>query len=81
MFVIQARERDALKAHLAELGVATDVHYPLPAHQQTPYVQFASGPLPTTERPAREVLSLPLYPELFDDSVDYVVKVLRAHGA
>jgi dTDP-4-amino-4,6-dideoxygalactose transaminase len=81
LFVVQARERDALKAHLAEHGVATDVHYPLAAHQQTPYLQFASGPLPTTERLAREVLSLPLYPELADESVDYVVKVLRAYGA
>ena len=81
LFVVQARERDALKAHLAERGVATDVHYPLAAHQQTPYVQFAGGPLPTTERLAREVLSLPLYPELPDDSVDYVVKVLHAYGS
>ncbi len=81
LFVIQTRERDALKVHLAERGVATDVHYPLPAHQQAPYLEFASGALPTTERLAREVLSLPLYPELSDDSVDYVVKVLRAYGA
>jgi dTDP-4-amino-4,6-dideoxygalactose transaminase len=81
LFVVQTRERDALKAHLAEQGVSTDVHYPLPAHQQTPYVQFASGPLPTTERLAREVLSLPLYPELSDASVDYVTGVLRAYGA
>jgi dTDP-4-amino-4,6-dideoxygalactose transaminase len=81
LFVVQTRERDALKAHLAEQGVSTDVHYPLPAHQQTPYAQFASGPLPTTERLAREVLSLPLYPELSDESVDYVTGVLRAYGA
>jgi dTDP-4-amino-4,6-dideoxygalactose transaminase len=81
LFVVQSGERDALKAHLAERGVATDVHYPLPAHQQTPYVQFAAGPLPTTERLAREVLSLPLYPELAEDSVDYVLKALCAYGA
>jgi dTDP-3-amino-3,4,6-trideoxy-alpha-D-glucose transaminase len=81
LFVIQCRERDALKAHLEKQGVATDVHYPLPAHQQTPYLQFGDGPLPTTERLAREVLSLPLYPELSDQSVDYVIEVLRAYGA
>jgi dTDP-4-amino-4,6-dideoxygalactose transaminase len=80
LFVVQVRERDALKVHLAERGVVTDVHYPLPAHQQAPYREFATGPLPTTERLAREVLSLPLYPELSDDSVDYVVKVLRAYA-
>ncbi|HEY1294352.1 MAG TPA: DegT/DnrJ/EryC1/StrS family aminotransferase [Chloroflexota bacterium] len=81
LFVIQSTERDALKAHLAESGVSTGIHYPLAAHQQTPYAQFASGPLPTTERLAREVLSLPLYPELSEASVEYVVKVLRAYGA
>jgi dTDP-4-amino-4,6-dideoxygalactose transaminase len=81
LFVVQTRERDALRAHLAERGVATDVHYPLPAHQQTPYLEFASGPLPTSERLARQVVSLPLYPELPDDSVDYVMRVLRAYGA
>lgn len=81
LFVVQSRERDALKTHLEQHDVATDIHYPLPAHQQTPYIQFASGPLPNTERLAREVLSLPLYPELSDESVDYVIEVLRAYGA
>jgi dTDP-4-amino-4,6-dideoxygalactose transaminase len=81
LFVIQCRQRDALKAYLTECGVGTDVHYPLPAHQQTPYVEFSNGPLPTTERLAREVLSLPMYPELSPDSVDYVLEVLRAYGA
>ena len=82
LFVIQCgRGRDALKAHLAERGVGTDVHYPLAAHQQTPYIEFSNGPLPTTERLAREVLSLPMYPELSLDSVDYVLEVLRAYGA
>jgi dTDP-4-amino-4,6-dideoxygalactose transaminase len=81
LFVIQSTERDALKAHLAEFGVSTGVHYPLAAHQQTPYVGFCKDRLPTTERLAREVLSLPLYPELSDASLDYVVKVLRAYGA
>jgi dTDP-3-amino-3,4,6-trideoxy-alpha-D-glucose transaminase len=81
LFVIQTRERNLLADRLAQAGVATDVHYPLGAHQQIPYAEFASGPLPTTERLAREVLSLPLYPELSPDSVEYVVKVLRAYGA
>jgi dTDP-4-amino-4,6-dideoxygalactose transaminase len=81
LFVVQCRQRDALKAHLAECGVGTDVHYPLAAHQQVPYIKFSTGPLPTTERLAREVLSLPLYPELSPDSVDDVLEVLRAYGA
>ena len=83
LFVIRSRARDELKRHLAEHGVGTDVHYPLPAHLQTPYAQYGDGPgsLPNTERLAREVLSLPIYPELSDDSVDYVCQVLRTYGA
>jgi dTDP-4-amino-4,6-dideoxygalactose transaminase len=81
LFVIQSRERDRLKAFLAERGVGTDVHYPLAAHQQTPYARFASGALPHTERLANEVLSLPLYPELAERDVDYVLDSLRAYGA
>jgi dTDP-4-amino-4,6-dideoxygalactose transaminase len=81
LFVVQAPQRDALQAHLARSGVGTDVHYPLPAHQQAPYAAYAADALPRTERLAREVLSLPLYPELAEESVDYVLEWLRAYGA
>jgi dTDP-3-amino-3,4,6-trideoxy-alpha-D-glucose transaminase len=83
LFVIQSRERDALKAYLAERGIATDVHYPLAAHLQKPYLAYGAGAgsLPHSERLANEVLSLPLYPELSDENVDYVCNVLRSYGA
>jgi dTDP-3-amino-3,4,6-trideoxy-alpha-D-glucose transaminase len=83
LFVVRARRRDALRAHLADAGVGADVHYPLPAHLQAPYASFAAGggSLPRTERLAQEVLSLPMYPELAVDDVDYVCQVVRAYGA
>jgi len=83
LFVVQSRARKGLQAYLAEHGIGTDVHYPLPAHLQPPYAQYGGGPgsLPNTERLARRVLSLPIYPELPDDSVDYVCQVLRTYGA
>jgi dTDP-3-amino-3,4,6-trideoxy-alpha-D-glucose transaminase len=83
LFVVRTPHRDRMKAHLTQKGVGTDIHYPLPAHLQTPYLQYGDGPgsLPETERLAREVLSLPIYPELSDDSVDYVCQVLRTYGA
>ena len=83
LFVVQTRHRDRLKAHLASNGIGTDVHYPLPAHLQAPYAQYGNGQgsLPVTERLAAEVLSLPIYPELADDDVEYVSQVLRAYGA
>lgn len=79
LFVVRTPKRDALKTYLAEHGVGTDVHYPLPAHLQKPYAAAVS--LPCTELLANEVLSLPLYPELADESVEYVAGLLRAHGA
>ena len=83
LYVVTAADRDGLRAHLAERGIGTDVHYPLPAHLQAPYAEFGqgAGTLPHTERLAREVLSLPLYPELSEASVDYVAQQLAAHGA
>jgi len=83
LFVVRTPHRDELQAHLTEHGIGTDIHYPLPAHLQPPYAQYGAGPgsLPVTERLAREVLSLPIYPELSHDSIDYVCQVLRTYGA
>ncbi len=83
LFVIRSARRDALRQRLSNYGVGSDIHYPLPAHLQKPYIAFGNGEgsLPHTERLAREVLSLPMYPELPDADVDYVCDALRTHGA
>ena len=79
LFVIQTDARDALKVYLADQGIATGVHYPVPPHLQAPYA--ASVDLPRTEGLAQRVLSLPMYPELSEDSVDYVARAIGAYGA
>jgi dTDP-4-amino-4,6-dideoxygalactose transaminase len=83
LFVVRTPERDALKAYLADHGIGTDVHYPLPVHLQTPYAEYGQGrgSLPATEQLAGEILSLPIYPELAPDDVDYVCQTLRTYGA
>jgi dTDP-4-amino-4,6-dideoxygalactose transaminase len=83
LFVVRTPQRDALKAYLTERGIGTDIHYPLPVHLQAPYAQYGGGPgsLPNTEQLAGEILSLPIYPELSDDDVDYVCQTLRSYGA
>jgi dTDP-3-amino-3,4,6-trideoxy-alpha-D-glucose transaminase len=81
LFVVRTALRDSLREHLAHNGVGSDIHYPVPVHLQAPYAEYAHGPLPNTERLAKEILSLPIYPELSDDDVDYVCDVLRTHGA
>jgi dTDP-4-amino-4,6-dideoxygalactose transaminase len=83
LFVVRTPTRDALQAHLAEHGIGTDVHYPQPVHLQAPYAQYGAGPgsLPATEQLAGEILSLPIYPELSADDVEYVCRTLRTYGA
>lgn len=80
LFVIQCDRRDALRRHLIAHGVGCDVHYPLPAHLQPTYAMFGyrRGALPHTERAAERVLSLPLFPELTREEVEYVAQTVRA---
>ena len=85
LYVIRTPRRDELREHLAERGVGTGIHYPLPAHLQPAYQAFGGGPgsLPQTEQAATEVLSLPIYPELGPDEVDRVIAAVNefVHGA
>jgi dTDP-4-amino-4,6-dideoxygalactose transaminase len=83
LFVVRTLKRDALAGYLNDRGVGTGVHYRLPAHLQAPYAEYGSGPgsLPHTELLADEILSLPIYPELTDDDVDYVASQVRAFSA
>jgi hypothetical protein len=79
-YVIRHPQRDALRGRLAAQGVLTNVHYPVPVHLQPAYagrVAVAPGGLPQSEAAAREVLSLPMFPELDDDAVEHVIDAVR----
>ena len=77
-----AERRAALQAYLREREIGTAVHYPQPVHLQPAYVDLApAGSLPETERAAREVLSLPLYPELPEGDALRVAEAIRAFFA
>ncbi len=82
-FVVRAARRDELRAALLEAGVETQVYYPIPLHVQACFADQGcpAGELPECERAAREVLALPIYPELGDDALDHVVDaVSRFYG-
>lgn len=70
--------RDALKAHLQQHGVGCEIYYPVPLHQQQCFQEMncAKANLPETERAAREILHIPIYPELREDEQDRVVAMI-----
>ena len=79
-YAVRSADRDGLKARLKARGVASNIHYPVPVHLQAAYRdRLIIGPagLPETERAAREVLSLPMYPQLGDDAVAQVIAAVH----
>ncbi|MBI2963932.1 MAG: DegT/DnrJ/EryC1/StrS family aminotransferase [Deltaproteobacteria bacterium] len=79
-FVIRVERRDQLREALAEAGVETQVYYPVPLHRQPCFADlgFRDGDFPQAERVCRECLALPIFPELSDDQIDYVVETIAA---
>ena len=71
--------RDELQRHLKEQGIGTKVYYPLPLHLQGCFkdLGYKEGDFPVSEEASRQVLSLPIYPELKQEEMDYVVKQIR----
>jgi dTDP-4-amino-4,6-dideoxygalactose transaminase len=79
-YVIRTPKRDRLREHLRQAGIATGIHYPLPVHLHPAYrgrVPVGPGGLCRSEAVAREILSLPIYPQLADAAVDRVVNEIR----
>jgi perosamine synthetase len=70
MYVIRAKHRDKLASYLKEKGIETGIHYPVPVHRQ-PCLK-SDIRLPVTEKYVDEILSLPMYPQLTDEQVEYV---------
>lgn len=78
-FVVRCSTRDRLREHLAVHGVASGVHYPVPIHRTPAYSDLGMGAnsLPTVERLASEICSLPLYPGMSGEAVEQVCRAVH----
>ena len=79
LYVVRVHNREALMEYLKSKGIASGLHYPIPIHVQPAYTElgYKAGDFPITEAYAETILSLPIYPELDDDKVAYVVDAIR----
>lgn len=79
-YTLRVERRDALQAHLKAKGIGTAIYYPLPLHMQPcfAYLGYREGSCPEAERAAREVISLPVYPELTQAQQDETIAAVRA---
>jgi dTDP-4-amino-4,6-dideoxygalactose transaminase len=78
-YVIRAQRRDDLRTFLAERKISTEIYYPLPLHLQPvfSYLGLKAGDLPVAELAAREVLALPMFPELNEAEIRSVVEGIK----
>jgi dTDP-4-amino-4,6-dideoxygalactose transaminase len=81
LYAVRSADRDALQAQLQDQGVFAQIHYPLAVHQQPPFRGTERVALPVSEALAREVLSLPMYPELGEDGVARVCEAVSSASA
>lgn len=81
LFVVRLPDRDRAKAALSERGIGVGLHYPLPLHLQAAYrdLGLRAGDFPESEAAAASILSLPMFPHITEDQVDYVCAQLLSH--
>lgn len=78
IFPILCPYRDALQRHLADLGIGTAIHYPIPPHKQGAYKEWHNRSLPVTELIHQQELSIPCHPVLTDDEAAHIVQAINS---
>jgi len=79
-YIVRVKKRDQLREHLSANGIGTEIYYPVPLHLQKcfAYLGYKNGELPESERAALETVALPIYPELTEAQLQYVVDTVAA---
>ena len=79
-YVLRVQRRDALKQHLAEAGIGTEIYYPIPLHMQACFAYLGHRPedYPESVRAAKETLAIPIYPELTEAQKAYVAEIIAS---
>jgi dTDP-4-amino-4,6-dideoxygalactose transaminase len=79
LYVVRVQDREAMQAHLAEAGIGTGIHYPIPLHLQKAYQHLGHkrGDFPVTERVAAEIVSLPMFPQMTEAMQDLVGQTVK----
>ena len=79
-YVVRVKKRDELRAFLAAAGIGSEVYYPLPLHMQKCFkgLGYKKGAFPVSEKAAKEVLALPIYPELKPAEIKHVVETIAS---
>ncbi len=79
MYEIRVKKRNELMQYLKENGVNTGIHYPIPLHLQPAYekLEHKKGDFPISEKLADEILSIPIYPELSKEQLDYIIENIK----
>jgi dTDP-4-amino-4,6-dideoxygalactose transaminase len=80
LYVVEVPTRDTLQKKLTDAGVGTMIHYPIPPHLQQAYAcaGFSAGQFPIAERMAKQMLSLPIGPQLKTKQQEFVIDVIHA---
>jgi len=83
IYAIRVKDRDKFMTYLGEKGIASGIHYPIPLHLQNAYAFMQKGPgsFPVAEKCAAEYVSLPMFAELTDEQVAYVVEQIKGFYA
>jgi len=79
LYVILVDAREGLQQFLSEKGIGSGLHYPLPLHLQKAYAHlgYEDGSFPVTESVAKRLISLPMFPELTREQIEYVVQCIK----